>query len=154
MDSKTLQQLHERLENGEHLLFNDYGNLNKAVFSCWYDQDKYGKYLQIVGQDGATYTKISHGDMGITASSVTLDFIDFKDGVDIRNYEAPNTELRFLEADRLELEKETLSTQARLIKDYQILFHNLNNKLVNEALFKGYKKELNSLVEKYPEYVL
>ena len=49
-----LQDFQIRLENGEHILFNDYnGVLEKQTFSVFLTADKQGKYLQIVSVKGS-----------------------------------------------------------------------------------------------------
>ncbi len=146
----NLQHLHNRLEQGEHILVVDWGNITEAVFSIWYAEDNVGKYLQIVGQDGAFFYKITMDG----ANEVKAAPISFKDGQDIRNFEAPSTDLRFLEPDRLEVKEDKFSQTKRLIRDYQTLLPMVNPSYIEKAPYLNYRTELASLIEKYPEDTL
>ena len=142
MKNTELQSLHDRLENGEHILFNDYGNLKKATFSIWYEKDEVGRYLQVVGQDNSTYAKMnSLGEMYFA----TIDAISLKENKDIRNFEASCTDLRFLESENMEVQEDDLSITDRKIKDYTILLDHLTPYFHNKEPFISYKKELKTL---------
>jgi len=152
MNKEELEAVHKRLENGEHILINNYGDIDKATFSCWYAEDKKGRYLQIVGQDGATFVSIDHNNINNSYKAM-IKSIDFRDNEDIRNYVPHNTELNFLSIDNIELEKDTLNKDERLFKDYSIFFTRLQKSFWNDMPNSKYKKELDLIAKKHPEYI-
>jgi len=148
MNKSKLNDLHERLLNGEHVLVVDYGNLNKDIYSLWYAEDRIGKYLRVFGQDGALLNDVTNWVQVKTMA------IDLRVGEDIRNYEPHNTELNFLGADRLEIQEDKLNPIQRLIKDYTDLLSITTPEYRKKEPYLGYQSELKQLTEESPEYAI
>jgi len=137
---KELKQLHKRLQDGEHILFVNYGNLNREIFSCWYTEDKIGKYLQIVGVKNSEIFSPSE----MVMRSVLACNLRAKE--DIRNFEAYNSELRFLELENLTVENDSLTQDERKVSDYMKLLSLTKKDYLDKAPYSIYKDELNNLV--------
>lgn len=139
MKTAQLRKLHKRLLKGEHLLVVNYGMLKRDIFSMWYTEDEEGKYLQLVGQNGALLFSPD-----IMALNPTYP-IGLRDREDIRNYQASNTELYFLESDRLEIETDHLSPTQRLVKDYTDLLAVTRPEFKDTEPYVTYQSEVDRL---------
>lgn len=124
---------------GEHLLVVNYGMGKKDVFSIWYSEDEKGRYIRILGQDDACIVNTS------VFENMSTDAIDLKDGEDIRNFVTFETELRFLESDRLEVEDDNLNQPQRLVKDYTELLTMTQPEYRNVEPYKSYRIRLEEI---------
>jgi hypothetical protein len=175
MTQSELNNIHKRLENGEHLLVADYGNINKdipsaeflngeafsvdyenrnkGIFSIWYEERSVGKCLTILAQNDATiaYCIDDHS----TSWSKTV-FYPLEGGMemDIRDFKGYNEAFSFLESECLEIQKDKLNQKQRLIKDYTDLLSLVKSKYKNKALFIHYQSELDRLTKESEEYAI
>lgn len=125
-----LQDFQIRLENGEHILFNDYnGVLEKQTFSVFLTADKQGKYLQIVSVKGSI--------IDINTNTVKIIYpISSNTLLNIPNY----TELSFLSEENIEEESDTLSQDKRKLSDYKEIMKHIRSCIRNIIPYSNYSK--------------
>ena len=139
MKTAQLRKLHKRLMKGEHLLVVNYGMLKRDIFSIWYAEDDKGRYIRLLGQNGA---ELINPHFWLIMKT---DAYDFRDGEDIRNYKAHNTEVRFLEAERFEVVEDKLNQTQRKIKDYTELLAMTVPEYKLKEPYASYQLELDRL---------